>query len=73
MKRKTCAIRCGAVAGEVVCELQLGKLDPSVDVQRHLRDRHPDRAGDEAADWHEHDQVWLRWLCTLYNLRSLWR
>ena len=34
------------------------------------RDRHPDRAGEEAADWHEHDQVWLRWLCTLYNLRS---
>ena len=38
MKWKTCAIRCGAVASEVVCELQLGKLDSSVDVQRHLRE-----------------------------------
>ena len=38
MKRETCAIRCGAVSSEVVCELELGKLDSSVDVQRHLRE-----------------------------------
>ena len=50
---KTCAICCGAVAGEVVCKLQLGKLYSSVDVQRHLRNHHSD-GNEEGGD---HDEV----------------
>ena len=51
----TCTIRCGAVACEVVSKLQLGKLDSSVHVQRHLSDH--DHADDD--DGGDDDYVFL--------------